>query len=908
MKKSIIVMATLAALSGFAHAATTTLGAVEWIPGATDSTSWEGSATDKLVFDGTYKDQSGKPALGSDKKDWKNAGLFIQGTLDEVQVSSIKGGTLEFVSKNAETNNPSSTPGIGFAAVVLGGNSTLTIDVGELLVGNRTVDSELNGADRGFRLSGSGNTLNIFADRIVSYTGDEFVHVRDGNGSSVANIGTADRRIGYFEAHTGWGKGDYGVSILQVNEGNTLNFYAENAKFDGSEYVIGGVFGSGGWGNLLVDVSGELTIDGNICGSYGSMVGEKHLNTVFFMDVNASLLSMSGDINAGSRIDATTEREKIKDKWYVKEGVADRTNDDARNSAFDRTTVINVNAGAGSVVDGKVNVYQRGNVALAGDLTIKGGISVEDDGHVLIGGRITTDATVDGSKEFNKFEEYGMGKVTVGGDIVVKEDGTLTVGGILDASNNVITFESAQTQAVLFAAEASAPVAGLTVTEGAKVMAKEIKAASTDATLGAGSELVVNKAQFQTLSGSGSGEAGKVTTNGEVTTKTVDQNVNVVFNAQGASFKTDTKADTATVTASVSSSFAETFTSQQAAAEYANSNATITQGTNTSLADRVEVAETESNGKYTADIGSDGKIDYSTAHQTLNSKTAQVGETIGFNLLSWRLEMNDMNKRLGELRDSEGDTGVWARVNAGKQKYAGSKNNFQQLQFGADTKVDALAGAYVGGAFSYTNSDISYVGGNGDNNIYGLSAYASWLGDTGSFMDVIAKVARLESDSKVFGTSADFDTYAYSISAEVGHRFDIGTVAFVEPQLEVNYGYVDGKGFDTVSSTGVRVGTDVDAVESLVGRVGFRAGFTCPQKKGNAYIHASVLREFDGDMKVSRGDGAYTQDMGDTWFEYGIGGNWNVSPSTQVYADVQRTSGADLSEPWRVNVGARYVF
>ena len=60
MKKSIIVMATLAALSGFAQATTTTLGAVEWIPGATDSTSWEGSATDKLVFDGSFINQSSK--------------------------------------------------------------------------------------------------------------------------------------------------------------------------------------------------------------------------------------------------------------------------------------------------------------------------------------------------------------------------------------------------------------------------------------------------------------------------------------------------------------------------------------------------------------------------------------------------------------------------------------------------------------------------------------------------------------------------------------------------------------------------------------------------------------------------------------------------------------------------------
>lgn len=69
-----------------------------------------------------------------------------------------------------------------------------------------------------------------------------------------------------------------------------------------------------------------------------------------------------------------------------------------------------------------------------------------------------------------------------------------------------------------------------------------------------------------------------------------------------------------------------------------------------------------------------------------------------------------------------------------------------------------------------------------------------------------------------------------------------------------------------------------------------------------------MLHEFDGDVVVRRGDGAYQQDMDDTWFEYGIGGNYNFTPFTQLYADVERTSGADLSEPWRVNVGLRHSF
>ena len=134
---------------------------------------------------------------------------------------------------------------------------------------------------------------------------------------------------------------------------------------------------------------------------------------------------------------------------------------------------------------------------------------------------------------------------------------------------------------------------------------------------------------------------------------------------------------------------------------------------------------------------------------TLNTKTERIGRTTALNVLTWRLEMNDMNKRLGELRDNKGQTGLWARVNGGKMKFMGEKNNFQQFQFGADHKIDALAGIRLGAAFSFTNSDLDYADGSGDNKIYGLAGYGSWLGENGSFVDVIAKIARLESDSTV---------------------------------------------------------------------------------------------------------------------------------------------------------------
>lgn len=48
-------------------------------------------------------------------------------------------------------------------------------------------------------------------------------------------------------------------------------------------------------------------------------------------------------------------------------------------------------------------------------------------------------------------------------------------------------------------------------------------------------------------------------------------------------------------------------------------------------------------------------------------------------LMTWRQENNDMNKRLGEVRVSEGSQGIWARMACGRSKYGqqGIKNQYQ---------------------------------------------------------------------------------------------------------------------------------------------------------------------------------------------------------------------------------------
>ena len=44
------------------------------------------------------------------------------------------------------------------------------------------------------------------------------------------------------------------------------------------------------------------------------------------------------------------------------------------------------------------------------------------------------------------------------------------------------------------------------------------------------------------------------------------------------------------------------------------------------------------------------------------------------------------------------------------------------------------------------------------------------------------------------------------------------------------------------------------------------------------------------------------------WVEYGVGGNFRLSDTANVYVDLERTSGGEIQENWRWTIGARKVF
>lgn len=323
-----------------------------------------------------------------------------------------------------------------------------------------------------------------------------------------------------------------------------------------------------------------------------------------------------------------------------------------------------------------------------------------------------------------------------------------------------------------------------------------------------------------------------------------------------------------------------------------------------------DVVETQDGiiaGKMSAKVGADGKIVASTIKTAVQQHNQAVSSMANLSLMTWRQENNDMNKRLGEVRASEGSQGVWARMARGQSKYGpqGIKNQYNYYQLGYDTKISD--DWILGGAFTYTDGDSSYTNGSGTNKHTGFAVYGSNLRDDGSFIDLIAKYAHMKNDFDVNGGvgSGDYSTNGLSFSAEYGKRFHQEGY-WIEPQAELTYGRVSSADFMTKNGASVHQ----DSMDSLVGRLGFSLGKDI--KQGNVYVRASYLYDFQGDTSVtmSKGGAATTfkTDLGGGWWEFGVGTNLDLGHDTHFYLDVETTAGGDVDTPWQWNAGVRYSF
>lgn len=276
--------------------------------------------------------------------------------------------------------------------------------------------------------------------------------------------------------------------------------------------------------------------------------------------------------------------------------------------------------------------------------------------------------------------------------------------------------------------------------------------------------------------------------------------------------------------------------------------------------------------------------------------------------VNWRHEMNSLSKRMGELRDSPTEIGAWVRIYGSEMAYGSQNINAKNktIQIGSDI---SLGDWRVGVSANYTDSTAEYRYGEASSDSYGFAIYGTWLIPCGAYVDLIAKYMRMDNDFSLNGMDGSFNNNAFSASVETGYRIDLlNKDVFIEPQVSLSYGKVKGDNFET--GNGVQV--DQDDYDSFLGRVGLRAGFKFPEDRGTIYARVSGVYDFEGEMNSTAMNGnaeiSLHENIGGGYVEYGVGANLNWTKNAYTYIDLERTSGGDIRENYRWNIGFRYVF
>lgn len=293
--------------------------------------------------------------------------------------------------------------------------------------------------------------------------------------------------------------------------------------------------------------------------------------------------------------------------------------------------------------------------------------------------------------------------------------------------------------------------------------------------------------------------------------------------------------------------------------------------------------------------------------------TQSTMDMAAMTLVAWRNETTTLNDRMSTLRTSPAQFGAWVRWNGGEYKYdkRNLSNKFNTIEVGGD--VDVGNNWIVGASLSYTKGEGDFQQGETDSDAYAGALYALWSHESGSFVDMVMKTGRISTDYDFYNLqggavdAAKIKQTGFIMGVETGHRFNLTDMFYVEPQVQLTYSRLSGVNETTEQRT-----LNLEASDSLIGRVGLMAGINCPNDKGSAYVRVSGLRDFRGDIdgtfSANGHDFTVKHELDDNWFEFAIGGSVKFADNFYGFADVQKSTGGDIDLDWRANVGVRAYF
>ncbi|HDN1356687.1 TPA: pertactin family autotransporter, partial [Escherichia coli] len=248
----------------------------------------------------------------------------------------------------------------------------------------------------------------------------------------------------------------------------------------------------------------------------------------------------------------------------------------------------------------------------------------------------------------------------------------------------------------------------------------------------------------------------------------------------------------------------------------------------------------------------DDKITWSlTGYNTVANKEATRNAAALFSVdyKAFLNEVNNLNKRMGDLRDINGEAGAWARIMSGTGSASGGfSDNYTHVQVGVDKKheLDGLD-LFTGFTVTHTDSSASADVFSGKTKSVGAGLYASAMFDSGAYIDLIGKY--VHHDNEYTATFAglgtrDYSTHSWYAGAEAGYRYHVTEDTWIEPQAELVYGSVSGKQF-AWKDQGMHLSMKDKDYNPLIGRTGVDVGKSFSGKDWKVTARAGLGYQFD---------------------------------------------------------------
>jgi autotransporter family porin len=303
---------------------------------------------------------------------------------------------------------------------------------------------------------------------------------------------------------------------------------------------------------------------------------------------------------------------------------------------------------------------------------------------------------------------------------------------------------------------------------------------------------------------------------------------------------------------------------------------------------------------------------------------AAIAATSGAMPLTWFAELDSIEKRLGDLRlapRSGLGKNLWMRastqrldINA-RDTPVPFREDHYNIEVGIDyggnggkSGLTVCVGAFAG--YGSSTRSIPGMDASGDTSSAHGGAYVTCMASSGWYFDIVGKYNSFK--NKISATSDDspmnarYSTAAAGISIETGKRITLGAGWHITPNAQLAGARINGVQYDAATNTG-NLTVGLGSVSTGQVRAGTLFGYRHTAKNGRIiqpYAKLHVARQWtNGGTMTVDAVGYGTPKIQGTRADAGLGVNWMIAKSTQLYLDYEYAWAEDYRKPYGLTAG-----